>query len=79
MRRSKVRPEGHGVWHGRVLHPDCGEVWQGVAVWACWHVTIKRHAVLHAVVGLAGALVGIPLQEARDLSSGRTGPSSPRP
>ena len=29
-RCSKVRPEGHGVWHGRVLHPDCGEVWQGV-------------------------------------------------
>ena len=27
---SKVRPEGHGVWHGRVLHPHCGEVWQGV-------------------------------------------------
>ena len=48
-------------------------------MWACWHVTIKKHAVLHAVVGLAGALVGIPLQEARDLSSGRTGPSSPRP
>ena len=45
---TKVRLEGHGVWHGRVLHPDRGEVRQGVLALLC-RLRVRRSPGLLAL------------------------------